>query len=362
MVLSTDLVSTRTTRMHRAGECAAPRIAISLRGVSKRYGRRLALHALDLDIREGEFFCLLGPSGCGKTTTLNLIGGFVAPSSGAILIRGAQVDGLPPHRRDVNTVFQSYALFPHMTVEENVGFGLRMARVERVDRRSRVAEALAMVGLEDLARRMPAELSGGQQQRVAVARALVNRPAVLLLDEPLGALDLKLRKRLQLELAQIHREVRTVFVYVTHDQEEAMALADRVAVMRDGRIEQIGTPREIYLRPRSRFVADFIGESNFFPAGAGRRGVVMVRPESIVLSPGDDGTGFVRGRVLHRSFLGNCTRVAVACEECEGPVLAELHGRDADELEQLAPGQPVWLSWEREAAVPIDDSEEEPLR
>lgn len=141
-----------------------------------------------------------------------------------------------------------------------------------------------------------------------------------------------------------------------------MALADRVAVMRDGRIEQIGTPREIYLRPRSRFVADFIGESNFFPAGAGRRGVVMVRPESIVLSPGDDGTGFVRGRVLHRSFLGNCTRVAVACDECEGPVLAELHGRDADELEQLAPGQPVWLSWEREAAVPIDDSEEEPLR
>jgi ABC-type Fe3+/spermidine/putrescine transport system ATPase subunit len=359
MVLSTDLVSTRTTRMHRAGECAAPRIAISLRGVSKRYGRRLALHALDLDIREGEFFCLLGPSGCGKTTTLNLIGGFVAPSAGAIFIRGRQVDALPPHCREVNTVFQSYALFPHMTVEENVGFGLRMARVERHERRVRVGEALAMVGLDELGGRMPSELSGGQQQRVAVARALVNRPAVLLLDEPLGALDLKLRKRLQLELAQIHHEVGTVFVYVTHDHEEALTLADRIAVLREGRIEQVGTPREIYLRPRSRFVADFIGESNFFPVrlvpDQAGEGVLMVRPEAIDLSL--EGPGFLRGAVLQCSFLGNRTRVAVSADGCDEPVLVELHGRDAERLDRLTPGRRVWLSWERKAAVVISDEE-----
>jgi spermidine/putrescine transport system ATP-binding protein len=211
----------------------SPQPAISLQGVAKSYGRQPALHELDLDIAEGEFFCLLGPSGCGKTTTLNIIGGFVAPSAGAVYIRGARVDELPPHRRDVNTVFQSYALFPHMSVGANIGFGLRMAGVAREEARRRVRAAIEMVGLEGLDARLPLELSGGQQQRVAVARALVNRPAVLLLDEPLGALDLKLRKRLQIELAQIHREVGTVFVYVTHDQEEALALSDRIAVMRE---------------------------------------------------------------------------------------------------------------------------------
>jgi ABC-type Fe3+/spermidine/putrescine transport system ATPase subunit len=337
--------------------------AISLRGVSKRYGRACALHSLDLDIGEGEFFCLLGPSGCGKTTTLNLLGGFVTPSSGAIFIRGRKVDRLPPYARDVNTVFQSYALFPHMTVEENVGFGLKMARVERRERATRVGDALAMVGLDELGTRRPAELSGGQQQRVAVARALVNRPAVLLLDEPLGALDLKLRKRLQLELAQIHREVRTVFVYVTHDQEEALALADRIAVMREGRIEQVGTPREIYSRPRSRFVADFIGESNFFPSSLVEPGedgaVLMVRPEAIRISTGDHGEGLVSGAVVHSSFLGNYTRVAVRCDGCTEPVLAEVHGKDATGVEGLTPGRRVWLSWDREAAVAINDNEEE---
>jgi ABC-type Fe3+/spermidine/putrescine transport system ATPase subunit len=330
--------------------------AISLRGVSKRYGRELALHDLDLDVAEGEFFCLLGPSGCGKTTTLNLLGGFVTPTSGAIYIRGAQVDRLPPYSRDVNTVFQSYALFPHMTVDENVGFGLRMARVDKRERAGRVAEALGMVGLDRLGGRRPGELSGGQQQRVAVARALVNRPAVLLLDEPLGALDLKLRKRLQLELAQIHREVGTVFVYVTHDQEEALALADRIAVMREGRIEQIGSPREIYLQPRSRFVAEFIGESNFISLGDG---VLMVRPEAIRISADDGGSGLVRGTVIQRSFLGNYTRVAVSCDACSEPVLAEVHGTDAARVEGLTPGRGVWLSWDREAAVAINDSEEE---
>jgi ABC-type Fe3+/spermidine/putrescine transport system ATPase subunit len=316
---------------------------------------------MDLDIAEGEFFCLLGPSGCGKTTTLNLLGGFVTPSSGAIFIRGLKVDRLPPYARDVNTVFQSYALFPHMTVEENVGFGLKMARTDRRETSARVADALALVGLEQLGARTPAELSGGQQQRVAVARALVNRPAVLLLDEPLGALDLKLRKRLQLELAQIHREVGTVFVYVTHDQEEALALADRVAVMRAGRIEQVGTPREIYLQPRSRFVADFIGESNFFPlslAGrSDREGVLMVRPEAIRISVDERAGGLIHGAVLQRSFLGNYTRVAVSCDGHGEPVLAEVHGADADALDELTPGRAVWLSWDREAAVAIDDFE-----
>src|SRR5438034_1951641 len=237
---------------------------ISLREVSKRYGTQDALLPTDLEIRDGEFFCLLGPSGCGKTTTLNLVGGFVAPTQGTIWIQGQRVDRLPPHKRNVNTVFQSYALFPHMTVRDNVAFGLRMARVEKREAAVRVAEALVLVGLEEFGDRLPGQLSGGQQQRVAVARALVRRPAVLLLDEPLGALDLKLRKRLQVELAQIHREVGTTFVYVTHDQEEAMAMADRIAVLRAGRIEQTGAPDEIYSRPRSRFVADFIGESNFF--------------------------------------------------------------------------------------------------
>ncbi len=323
--------------------------AISLQGVAKSYGRQPALHQLDLDIAEGEFFCLLGPSGCGKTTTLNIIGGFVAPSAGAVFIRGKQVDELPPHRRDVNTVFQSYALFPHMTVGANVGFGLRMAGVARDEARRRVRAAIEMVGLEELETRLPLELSGGQQQRVAVARALVNRPAVLLLDEPLGALDLKLRKRLQVELAQIHREVGTVFVYVTHDQEEALALSDRIAVMREGLIEQIGTPEEIYRRPRSRFVAEFIGESNFLPGG---RSTVMVRPESLVISQHD---GFIAGEILNTSFLGSFTRVAIRCEGCADPVLAERHGWDSAPADDLAPGRRVWLSWEPSAAVVIED-------
>jgi len=335
----------------------SPQPAISLQGVAKSYGRQPALHELDLDIAEGEFFCLLGPSGCGKTTTLNIIGGFVAPSAGAVYIRGARVDELPPHRRDVNTVFQSYALFPHMTVGANVGFGLRMAGVARDEARRRVRAAIEMVGLEELEARLPLELSGGQQQRVAVARALVNRPAVLLLDEPLGALDLKLRKRLQVELAQIHREVGTVFVYVTHDQEEALALSDRIAVMRDGRIEQIGTPEEIYRRPRSRYVAEFIGESNFFPSAlVGAPGtpgsVVMVRPESMVISPDE---GLIGGEVLHASFLGNFTRVAIRCEGCSEPILAELHGWDSSAPSHVAPGRPVRLSWDPRAAVAIDD-------
>ena len=267
------------------GPMSATAPAIRLAGVSKMYGSQVALQATDLEIAEGEFFCLLGPSGCGKTTTLNLIGGFVNATSGEIFIRDERVDRLPPHRRSVNTVFQSYALFPHMTVRANVGFGLKMARVPSSESKERVAEALRLVGLEDFGDRLPGQLSGGQQQRVAVARALVNRPAVLLLDEPLGALDLKLRHRLQVELSQIHRDVGTTFVYVTHDQEEAMSMATRIAVMSEGRVQQIGSPSEIYHQPRSRFVADFIGESNFLEveSAAARRGPARGRARRALL-------------------------------------------------------------------------------
>jgi spermidine/putrescine ABC transporter ATP-binding subunit len=330
---------------------------IELRGVVKRYGSQVALRGLEFEIRDGEFFCLLGPSGCGKTTTLNLLGGFVAPSEGEIWIRGRRIDTLPPHKRPVNTVFQSYALFPHMSVHENVRFGLKMDRVPRTDSTRRVQEALALVGLEEFGERMPAQLSGGQQQRVAVARALVKRPAVLLLDEPLGALDLKLRQRLQIELAQIHRDVGTTFVYVTHDQEEAMSMADRIAVMNDGRVEQLGTPEEIYRRPASRFVADFIGDSNFFPAtvadglatladgsrvpcAPGRNGpaTLMVRPESIRLAAGE---ASISGRVVQTSFLGSYVRVAVETPAVDVPVIVALH----EAASAPAVGDTVALTW-----------------
>ena len=356
--------------------------AITLRGVAKRYGTHLALKPTDLEIAEGEFFCLLGPSGCGKTTTLNLVGGFIAPTAGEIYIRGDRVDRLPPHRRSVNTVFQSYALFPHMSVRDNVGFGLKMARVPSSESAGRVEQALGLVGLETFGERLPGQLSGGQQQRVAVARALVNRPAVLLLDEPLGALDLKLRKRLQVELTQIHRDVGTTFVYVTHDQEEAMSMSTRIAVLNDGRIEQIGTPSEIYYRPISRFVADFIGESNFLevetvggtarladgrsvpydpPAGAAPgRVTLMVRPESIELSePSSAPAASLRGRIVQTSFLGNQTRVTVACEGVPEPLTASRFGRERIAALDLVHDKEVSLWWEGEDAVVLPN---EPLQ
>jgi spermidine/putrescine transport system ATP-binding protein len=237
--------------------------SIELREVSKLFGEFAAVDGVSLEVRQGEFLTLLGPSGCGKTTTLRMIGGFELPSAGEILIDGEPMGDRPPYRRPVNTVFQNYALFPHMTVAQNVSYGLEMAGVPKADRQRRVAEALAMVRLPHVEQRKPAELSGGQQQRVALARALVNRPAVLLLDEPLGALDLKLRKAMQLELKQLNREVGATFVYVTHDQEEALTMSDRIAVMNEGRVLQLGAPGEIYERPRTRFVADFIGQTNF---------------------------------------------------------------------------------------------------
>jgi spermidine/putrescine transport system ATP-binding protein len=346
-----------------ASETAAS--GVELRGVVKRYGRHLALSRLDLTIRDGEFFCLLGPSGCGKTTTLNLIGGFVAPTEGTIWLHDRRIDTLPPHKRPVNTVFQSYALFPHMTVLENVGFGLRMDRVGRAESRRRAQEALALVGLEAFGDRSPAQLSGGQQQRVAVARALVKRPSVLLLDEPLGALDLKLRQRLQLELAQIHREVGTTFVYVTHDQEEAMAMADRIAILDEGRIEQLGTPQEIYRRPASRFVADFIGHANFLDVTVdgdvavlvdGTRvpcvgdrppgpATLMLRPEALRLAdPAAPPPGALLGRAVQSAFLGAHIRVNVACAGAEAPLEVALRGQEVGAIPE--PDSDVAVVWD----------------
>ncbi len=348
--------------------------AITFHGVSKNYGAHTALEPLDLEIMEGEFFCLLGPSGCGTTTTLNLIGGVAEASTGEIRIRGELVNTTPPHRRKVNTVFQSYALFPHLNVRDNVAFGLRMARVPRSEADPRVIEALQLVALDAYADRYPAQLSGGQQQRVAVARALVNRPAVLLLDEPLGSLDLKLRKRLQVELSQIQREIGTTFVFVTHDQGEAMAMADRIAVMSEGRVEQIGTATEIYKQPASRFVADFIGESNFIPvewengvvvtsrdkiplASPGTTqsgsGSLMVRPESVRLVPASPGDSGLLGTVVKVSFLGSFTRASVDCPAADDPIIVDT---PAGLTEQVREATLVQLRWEADAAVLFHDA------
>jgi spermidine/putrescine transport system ATP-binding protein len=271
----------------------AESIAISLENVSKRFGKVEAVRSVSLGIQEGEFFSLLGPSGCGKTTTLRMIGGFEQPDDGRIVLRGADVTATPPNRRNVNMVFQHYALFPHMSIEGNVAFGLRLKKVGKGEQRERVREMLRVVQLEGLEKRKPAQLSGGQQQRVALARALVNRPAALLLDEPLGALDVKLRKQMQLELKRIQSELGTTFVYVTHDQEEALAMSDRIGVMNDAVVEQVGAPREIYEHPTTAFVADFVGSLNALDFRVdevdGGRLVSRVSPTERLVVPASDG-------------------------------------------------------------------------
>jgi spermidine/putrescine transport system ATP-binding protein len=357
--------------------------AIELIDVTKRYGDAVALDRVSLQIESGEFFCLLGPSGCGKTTTLNLIGGFIPLTNGELRIEGRRVNDLPPHRRNVNTVFQNYALFPHMSVADNVAFGLRMEGLADSEVGRRVAEYLALVGLAGYRDRYPSQLSGGQAQRVALARALAKRPAVLLLDEPLGALDLKLRKQMQVELSRIHRQVGTTFVFVTHDQEEALSMATRIAVMAGGRVRQIGSPREIYQGPVDRFVADFIGESNFLDGriageGAGprfqlsdgtsipapmnatgeRNGRValMIRPESVGVGreapAGATPAVVIGGRAINVAFMGNHTRITV---QTDAGILVALrfHGESAEhavEEEMLDREVHVW--WDpRESTV-----------
>ena len=321
---------------------------VELRGVTKQFDDVVAVDAIDLSIRRGEFLSLLGPSGCGKTTTLRLIAGFEQPDEGAILIGGVDVAGLPPYKRDVNTVFQSYALFPHLTVVDNVAYGLRQLGLRKGVRHARAHEILKLVHLPQVAGRKPRQLSGGQQQRVALARALVMKPRVLLLDEPLGALDLKVRKGLQIELKQIQREVGITFVYVTHDQEEALALSDRVAVMNGGRIEQLGTPREIYDAPATHFVADFIGETNFIERDGS---TVAVRPEAIEIAR-NGGTG-LRGEIVTAMVIGPALQCLVRIDDGqEVLVRRQRSGRNGEDA--FAQGDRVALTWAEEAALPLD--------
>ena len=290
--------------------------AIRLRGLTKSFGTVTAVDALDLDIMPGEFFSMLGPSGSGKTTVLRLIAGFEQPTSGTVELFGDDVTKRAPFDRDVNTVFQDYALFPHMNVVDNVAYGLRVRGMGRAERRKRALEALASVRLEKFADRKPAQLSGGQRQRVALARATVVEPKALLLDEPLGALDLKLRQGMQVELKEMQRELGITFIFVTHDQEEALTLSDRIAVFNEGRIEQLGTPQEIYEHPVSRFVADFVGTSNLFDAAEAKRmlkadGPRSLRPEKVTLSTAGSG---VPGTVSEVIYLGTSTRILVDLE------------------------------------------------
>jgi putative spermidine/putrescine transport system ATP-binding protein len=295
--------------------------AVRLRGVWKRYGQVAAVAGVDLEVREGEFLTLLGPSGSGKTTILRMIAGFELPDEGSVRLGEVDVTAAPPFDRDVNTVFQDYALFPHMTVADNVGYGLKVRKVARAERRERVRAALRLVRLEDFGERRPQQLSGGQRQRVALARALINRPRVLLLDEPLGALDAKLRQQMQLELKALQAEVGITFLFVTHDQDEALIMSDRIAVLQNGRVEQVGSPAEVYERPVSPFVAGFVGTSNLLTGQAaaalvGEEGVFTVRPEKIhVLDPMAEppaGHCHAVGTVRAVAYLGSVTRLTVA--------------------------------------------------
>jgi spermidine/putrescine transport system ATP-binding protein len=366
---------------------AVPIPAIELVGIAKTFHSRrgvvAAVEQVDLVIGEGEFFSLLGPSGCGKTTTLRMIGGFEEPTEGQILLYGRDVVGVAPNHRDVNMVFQSYALFPHMSVFENVAFGLRRKSVSKPETTQRVGEMLELVQLEGKSDRRPRELSGGQQQRVALARALVNRPRALLLDEPLAALDLKLRQTMQLELKRIQREVGITFVFVTHDQNEALTMSDRLVVMNAGRIEQLGTPREVYERPRTRFVAGFIGTSNLMTgrvglldgstavlecgaseslvvpdaivagAAVGQPLDLTVRPEKIVISQEDPTPGWcrLRGRVREVVYLGTSTQYAV--RTADGTELTVFLQNASDASDVAERGSDVWLSWRPEHSLAL---------
>jgi putative spermidine/putrescine transport system ATP-binding protein len=343
-----------------SGVAGAP--AVRLIGLRKTYGDVVAIERLSLEIAEGEFFTMLGPSGSGKTTTLRLIAGFEPPDSGAVELHGADVTRKPPYEREVNTVFQDYALFPHMSVAENVEYGLRVKGVGKRERQERAAEALRMVRLPDVGKRKPVQLSGGQRQRVALARAIVNRPRVLLLDEPLGALDLKLRQEMQIELKSIQRELseRITFVYVTHDQEEALTMSDRIAVFSDGRIEQIGTPGEIYERPANDFVAGFVGTSNIVERDGERR---TVRPEKIrLLDEGEaapPGTVSEAGAVREVVYLGSVTRFLVELDRGETLVVVRQNLETSAEEAIAERGRRVRLAWRPRDAAALGTTQQE---
>jgi putative spermidine/putrescine transport system ATP-binding protein len=326
---------------------------ICLTGLTKEYGDVVAVAGIDLEIAPGEFFTMLGPSGSGKTTTLRMIAGFEEPTSGTIELAGEDVSGVPPFDRAVNTVFQDYALFPHMSVGENVEYGLKVGRVGKAERAERRDEALAMVRLPGYADRRPGELSGGQRQRVALARAIVNRPRVLLLDEPLGALDLKLREEMQTELKAIQGEVGITFVYVTHDQDEALRMSDRIAVFRDGRIEQVSPPLELYEHPASEFVAGFVGVSNLIERGGER---MTIRPEKIeLLEPGGqaDQLHTESGRVVDVAYAGMVTRFTVELETGEKLQLVRQNVESAPAGALTGQGNEVLVGWRPEHAAVV---------
>lgn len=352
-------------------------VAVELTGVIKRFGQVIAVDEVNLQIGDGEFFSLLGPSGCGKTTTLRMIAGLEFPTEGSVRIYGEEMGLRPPNKRPVNTVFQSYALFPHMTVSRNVAFGLEMRKVPGAEIASRVEAAIDLVRLGGMAKRKPAQLSGGQQQRVALARALVNQPRVLLLDEPLGALDLKLRQAMQVELKDLQERLGITFVYVTHDQEEALTMSDRIGVMHQGRLLQVGTPEEIYEHPRTRFIADFIGETNFLPvtvagpgevrlaggealraithAVAGTSAVLAVRPEKVSLyregEAPPSGCNCLLGVVKRRVYLGNSLYYHVDV----GAATIRSRYDNAPGAPALAEGERVRAAWDPVSGEALED-------
>jgi putative spermidine/putrescine transport system ATP-binding protein len=337
--------------------------AIELDGVSRAFGPVLALDNVSLAVDSGEFFALLGPSGSGKTTSLRLVAGFDQPTSGRVLLENVDVTGIPPFERSVNTVFQDYALFPHMTVAENVAYGPKVKGVRPAERRRQALEVLELVRLQSLAERSPAQLSGGQKQRVALARALVNHPKVLLLDEPLGALDLRLREEMQVELKSLQQRLGITFLYVTHDQGEALSMADRIAVFREGRIEQLDTPRGLYVRPKTAFVARFVGSANVIEADAAARltGVAQefaIRPELIdVLAPGSEvpeGSISCEGVLEDLQYHGATSRWLVRLDA--GPSLTAACPESGMQDRGIRPGSRVRLAWSRESLVALAGS------